>query len=75
MCVGRIIKETSRVLWEVLMKEGYIKCPNNNNDWKNISLEFEKKWNFPHSVGAIDGKHVVMQAPPRSGSTIKRLIR
>ena len=27
-----------------------------------------KIWQFNHCVGAIDGKHVVMQAPPRSGS-------
>ena len=34
-----------------------------------IANDFETKWNFEHCVGAIDGKHVVMQAPHRSGST------
>ena len=37
-------------------------------EWKAISHDFEVKWNSPHALGAIDGKHVVMQAPHNSGS-------
>lgn len=37
--------------------------PKNSSDWKNISLEFNEKWNFPNCLGAIDGKHVVIQCP------------
>ena len=29
---------------------------------------FENAWNFPQCVGAINGKPVVVQAPPKSGS-------
>uniref|UniRef100_A0A1B6CGG3 DDE Tnp4 domain-containing protein n=1 Tax=Clastoptera arizonana TaxID=38151 RepID=A0A1B6CGG3_9HEMI len=30
--------------------------------------EFEEKWNFPHVIGAMDGKHVKLQAPWNSGT-------
>ena len=31
--------------------------------------EFDKKWNFLHCLGAIDGKHITVQAPSSGGST------
>ena len=37
-------------------------------EWKEVAQGFASAWNFPNCVGAIDGKHVVMQAPPLSGS-------
>ena len=33
-----------------------------------MAKDFDLKWNFPNTLGAIDGKHVVIQAPARSGS-------
>ena len=37
-------------------------------DWNAISTEFENLWNFPHCVGAIDGKHVATECPKLSGT-------
>ena len=56
--VGHIIKETCQVIWE----EDYLAVPSTINAWKTIGLDFEKRCNFPNVLGAIDGKHVVIQA-------------
>lgn len=42
--------------------------PPTTEDWLNISENFSKSSNFPHCVGAIDGKHIRMIKPANSGS-------
>ena len=66
--VSRIITETCDVIWTSLKRMHYLDCPSNVSEWKSVAEEFESKWNFLHAVGALDGKHVVMQAPHNSGS-------
>ena len=36
--------------------------------WKAISAEFFQRTGFPNCIGAIDGKHIQIQAPANSGS-------
>lgn len=42
--------------------------PKTEEEWKRIARDFEEKWNYPHCVGAVDGKHVQIIPPPNSGS-------
>lgn len=67
--VGRIIQEVCDAIWDNLLHKGYICPPKTEKEWKKIAKEFADRWNFPNAVGAIDGKHVVIQAPHRSGSS------
>ena len=66
--VSRIIRETCNAIWTVLQMEDFLHSPTTLDSWLKIAQEFELKWNFPHCLGAIDGKHIIMQAPARSGS-------
>ena len=66
--MGRIIAETCKVIWNVWSAKGFIDPPQSEKDWKDIAKSFELQWNFQHCIGALDGKHVVMQAPACSGS-------
>jgi hypothetical protein len=42
--------------------------PENQEQWMNISNDFMDLWNFSRAVGALDGKHIVMQRSFKSGS-------
>lgn len=64
--VRNIIHETCSVIVKVLQPI-YLRLPT-EEEWKNICTGFLENWNFPHCVGAFDGKHVEIQAPPNSGS-------
>ena len=66
--ITRIIRETTSVIWDVLCNKGYLLTPKSKVEWKKIANEFHELWNFPNCLGAIDGKHVIMQAPLNSGS-------
>lgn len=48
--------------------EEVLQCPDEPQKWKQAAAKFKDRWQFPHCVGALDGKHVAIERPPRSGS-------
>ena len=66
--VSNVLRETCDAIWLALNKE-YLKTPTTTtSDWIHISAEFEEEWNFRHCLGAIDGKHIMMECPKNGGS-------
>jgi len=61
-----IVRETMLAICESLQKDFLPKAT--QSTWIQNEEDFAKLWNFPNSVGAIDGKHVRIKAPAGSGS-------
>ena len=64
--VSKIVSETCEALFQSL--KTYLRAPKNDTEWKEISDKFEEQWNFPHVIGAIDGKHIRIECPKNSGT-------
>ncbi|XP_063623699.1 uncharacterized protein LOC134805527 [Cydia splendana] len=65
--VSNIIKDVSRCIWNNLSAV-YMRLPASVDEWKQIADGFNKRANFPHCLGAADGKHVRLKKPQNSGS-------
>lgn len=46
----------------------YLQTPKSEEEWRAIAKNFMVKWQFPHCLGALDGKHIYIQPPAHSGS-------
>ena len=49
-------------------KHEAISCPTTQDEWRVISEKIQRRWNAPHACGALDGKHVAIRCPPKTGS-------
>ena len=43
-------------------------CPTDPEDWNKIEERFRNRWNDPHVVGPLDGKHIAIKKPKKSCS-------
>ncbi|XP_068118062.1 uncharacterized protein [Hyperolius riggenbachi] len=64
--ISAIVNRTSRAIWCSLVAK-YMPVPDSRK-WAEIADLYWNRCNFPNCLGAIDGKHVRLQKPARSGS-------
>ena len=67
LIISYIVKGCCKAIVESLTPD-FIKVPATKAEWLNVSKRFEDRWNYPHALGAIDGKHVRIQKPKNGGS-------
>nr|CAI5826495.1 unnamed protein product [Callosobruchus analis] len=64
--ISKIVKEVLAAIRDQLL---HVLLPSpSENDLKDRASEFWEQWNFPYCIGAIDGKHVRIVCPAKSGS-------
>ncbi|CAG2239080.1 unnamed protein product [Mytilus edulis] len=60
--ISLIVQEVCDAIKDEFATEG-IQCPTETEEWASITDLFEKRWQFPHCFGALDGKHVEITCP------------
>jgi len=63
---SKIVREVCLSIWSIMLPECIPKPT--KEQWELIALEFERTANFLHCLGAVDGKHIRVIKPERSGS-------
>lgn len=65
--LSKIVKEVSEAIIAEFGEK--LLCPPLTPDkWKEVADRFSNRWNFHNCLGAIDGKHVAIKMPNKSGS-------
>lgn len=62
-----VVREVCQAIVDEYVDEVLV-CPSTPDGWRAIADKFFQKWNFPHTCGVFDGKHVACRCPPKSGS-------
>ncbi|XP_069615755.1 uncharacterized protein [Ranitomeya imitator] len=64
--ISGIVRDTCTEIWRRLHQE-VMPEPKMAN-WLNIAQGFQDTCQFPHCIGALDGKHIRVRKPPGSGT-------
>ena len=65
--ISKFLPEVCRAIQDEFTRE-YLRCPTTPDKWKELEREFRIRWNVPHALGALDGKHVALKKPKNTGA-------
>ena len=65
--ITAFLPKVCQAITDVFVDE-VMECPTDSADWLEIAQQFQTRWNLPHALGALDGKHIQIRKPAQSGS-------
>ena len=65
--ISRIVCECCDAIFDKYSAE-VMHFPRTSAEWKAVAAEFSSRWNFHHTLGAIDRKHVGITCSRNGGS-------
>ena len=65
--ISKFLPEVCRAIQDEFSRE-YLRSPTTPDKWKELEREFRIKWNVPHVLGDLDGKHVALKKPKNTGA-------
>ena len=65
--LSKFLPEVCQAIVDMYADEVMV-MPDTPEKWKTVAQDFEEKWNLPHCIGAIDGKHIAIRNPPGGAS-------
>ena len=65
--ISNLVPEVCRAIVVEYVAE-VLHTPSTPEEWREVANGFSSRWNYHHCIGAIDGKHVAIKKPRKSGT-------
>jgi hypothetical protein len=49
-------------------RDEVFRTPSNPAEWRKVADLYGRRWNLPHCCGALEGKHIALKQPRRTGT-------
>ncbi|XP_013133854.1 PREDICTED: putative nuclease HARBI1 [Papilio polytes] len=66
--ISVFVPEVCKAIVQVLAD--YVKMPTTADGWEEVAQNFKIKWNLPHCIGHLDGRHIEMIRPKNGNDYI-----
>ena len=67
--ISQVVREVCQAIFEEYVAD-VLPVPTEEDDWRAIADGFMRRWKFPNTIGALDGKHVACKSPRGTGSVV-----